>query len=240
MTQTETSEPMNFVEVYDDVLSESLCAQLRDLFNTPGLAQPGVTGAGVELDKKISQDIMLNQHPQLSGLLDQVIAATRERLVHYFDKYHFALIAPLALKVRDDSGAVVNLTHDNFAQLGRDKTEQFMQLLYRLGGIQAQKYEQGVGNYQYWHCEVFPQPHSHEALHRSLLFMFYLNDVEQGGETEFYYQNLRIQPKRGRMVVAPAYFTHTHRGLIPQSGDKYILTSWVLLNRGQDLFRAST
>lgn len=240
MTQADVSEPMNFVEVYDDVLSESLCTQLRDLFDTPGLAQPGVTGAGVELDKKISQDIMLNQHPQLAGLLNQVVDATRETLAKYFAKYHFALIAPLSLKVRGHDGAAVNLTHDNYAEYGRGKESQFMQVLYRLGNIQAQKYEQGVGNYQYWHCEVFPQQHGYEALHRSLLFMFYLNDVEQGGETEFYYQNLRIQPKRGRMVVAPAYFTHTHRGLIPQSGDKYILTSWVLLNRGQDLFKAGT
>jgi hypothetical protein len=111
-----------------------------------------------------------------------------------------------------------------------------MKVLYRLGPIQAQKYQAGVGNYNYWHCEVYPQAPHNEALHRTLLFMFYLNDVEEGGQTEFYYQNKAISPKTGRMVIAPAYFTHTHRGCVPVSNDKYILTSWILLNRAEQLY----
>jgi hypothetical protein len=93
-----------------------------------------------------------------------------------------------------------------------------------------------IGNYGYWHSEVYPQLSHNEALHRTLLFMFYLNDVSEGGQTEFYYQNKSIRPKAGRMVIAPAYFTHTHRGCVPLSGDKYILTSWVLFNRAEQLY----
>ena len=227
---------MNFIEVYDQALSADLCARLRKMFDS-GVAKPGATGHGVERDKKISEDIVLNQHSEFAGLLEEVTAATAKHLTRYFEKYHFALIAPLALKVQGGNGQPVALTHDNFDQYGRGKEADFMRLLYRLGPIQAQKYEQGIGNYNYWHCEVYPQKGSVEALHRSLLFMFYLNDVDDGGETEFYYQNERIKPREGRMVVAPAYFTHTHRGLVPVSSDKYILTSWVLLNQGQHLFR---
>jgi hypothetical protein len=65
--------------------------------------------------------------------------------------------------------------------------------------------------------------------------MFYLNDVEDGGETELY-QNTMVKPKAGRMVIAPAYFTHTHRGNIPVSNDKYILTSWVLFNSAERIY----
>lgn len=226
---------MNFIEVYDNALSADLCSRLRKMFDS-GVAKPGVTGHGVEPDKKISEDIVLNQHPQFAELLEEVTAVTAQHLVRYFEKYHFALIAPLALTVRGADGQPVALTHDNYAEYGRGKESGFMRFLYRLGPIQAQKYQQGVGNYNYWHCEVFPQKHSFEALHRTLLFMFYLNDVEEGGETKFYYQNQRIKPRSGSMVVAPAYFTHTHRGLVPHSSDKYILTSWVLLNQGQQLF----
>lgn len=226
----------DFIEVYDNALSADLCARLRDMFNHDGLAKPGVTGHGVDTSKKISRDIMLNHHPQLAGLLEEVTEATRDHLVKYFAKYHFVLIAPLALKVRGSDGQPVDLTHENYAQYGRGKEESFMRALYRLGQIQAQHYAKGVGNYNYWHCEVFPQKVGTEALHRSLLFMFYLNDVDEGGETDFYYQNKRVQPREGRMVVAPAYFTHTHRGRTPQSNDKYILTSWVLLNQAQQLF----
>ena len=66
--------------------------------------------------------------------------------------------------------------------------------------------------------------------------MFYLNDVAEGGETEFYYQDVKIKPKAGTMVIAPAYFTHTHRGNVPKSNDKYILTSWVLFNRTEQIY----
>jgi hypothetical protein len=111
-----------------------------------------------------------------------------------------------------------------------------MQSLYRLGALQAQKYDKGVGNYAYWHCEVFPQAPHNEALHRTLLYMYYLNDVAEGGETDFFYQQRSIQPRAGRMVIAPAYFTHTHRGRVPVSNDKYILTSWVLLQRAETLY----
>jgi len=73
----------------------------------------------------------------------------------------------------------------------------------------------------------------------TLLFMFYLNDVAEGGETEFYYQQRALKPKAGTMVIAPAYFTHTHRGCIPVSNDKYILTSWILIQRAETLYGPS-
>jgi hypothetical protein len=111
-----------------------------------------------------------------------------------------------------------------------------LQRLFRIGQINAQKYEQSAGGYPYVHSEVYPEGGDNDALHRVLLFMFYLNDVEVGGETEFYYQQSRIAPKAGRMVIAPAYFTHSHCGHVPQSGDKYILTSWVLFNRSEQIF----
>ena len=66
--------------------------------------------------------------------------------------------------------------------------------------------------------------------------MVYLNDVDDGGETEFYYQQRALKPKAGQLVIAPAYFTHTHRGLVPRSNDKYILTSWILHQSGEQLF----
>lgn len=55
----------------------------------------------------------------------------------------------------------------------------------------------------------------------------YLNDVKDGGETEFIYQNMRIKPKRGNFIMFPAGHTHVHRGNPPLSNTKYITTSWI-------------
>ena len=57
--------------------------------------------------------------------------------------------------------------------------------------------------------------------------MFYLNDVKEGGETEFYHQKIKIKPKAGTLVLFPAGFTHTHKGNMPISNDKYIITTWL-------------
>jgi len=228
----------DFIEVYDDALPKSFCDAFIETFEQSPHKQPGRTGGGIDPTKKISEDLYLNQHLEYQSQLAQIQEATRRCAIDYFKKYRFALLAPVAFKVKHpQTGAPVNLTHDNFDELATGQEETFMRMLYRLGSIQAQKYPQGKGNYNYWHCEVYPEKGKTEALHRSLLFMYYLNDVEDGGSTDFYYQNRSIQPKQGRMVIAPGYFTHTHRGCTPVSNDKYILTSWILLNSGEQLYK---
>lgn len=227
----------DFIAVIDDALPGPLCDALIAAFDASPHRVPGRAGGGVDIDKKHSTDLHLDSHTDYQPLVQQVAAITAAQVAAYFQQHHFALIAPLALRVVDPaSGQPVALTHDNFAALGAPQVPELMQALYRLGPMQAQKYAAGQGHYGYWHCEVFPQAPHNEALHRSLLFMFYLNDVAVGGQTEFFYQGRAIEPRRGRMVIAPAYFTHTHRGCVPVSNDKYILTSWVLLQRAERLF----
>tara|TARA_R110000796_G_scaffold22204_1_gene64573 strand:- start:1114 stop:1689 length:576 start_codon:yes stop_codon:yes gene_type:complete len=81
---------------------------------------------------------------------------------------------------------------------------------------------QKSGGYHVWHHE---QAHI-DVTTRVLTWSIYLNDVEDGGETEFLYQSQRIKPKKGKILIFPAAFTHTHRGNPPLTGDKYILTGW--------------
>ena len=61
---------------------------------------------------------------------------------------------------------------------------------------------------------------------KTLAWMIYLNDVDEGGETEFLYQRLRFKPKKNCAIIWPGSFTHLHRGNPPISGNKYILTGW--------------
>ncbi len=78
------------------------------------------------------------------------------------------------------------------------------------------------GGYHVWHHERG----NVENQHRFLAIILYLNDVDEGGETEFHYIPRRIQAKTGRILICPADFTHTHRGNPPLSNDKYIITTW--------------
>jgi len=63
--------------------------------------------------------------------------------------------------------------------------------------------------------------------------LYYLNDVEEGGETEFHYQDMKVKPKKGSLIIFPAGFTHTHKGNIPLSDEKYVVTSWLMYNKAE-------
>ena len=80
--------------------------------------------------------------------------------------------------------------------------------------------------YHIWHIE-HQKGYENEA--RAFVFSIYLNDVEEGGETEFLHFSKRVKPKTGRIVIWPAAFPYVHRGNPPLSGEKYILTSWMML-----------
>ena len=74
-----------------------------------------------------------------------------------------------------------------------------------------------------WHCErTFYASHQ-----RALVFMTYLNDVTDGGETEFYWQKVKTKPIKGKTVIWPTDFTHLHRGIPSPTQHKYIATGWM-------------
>ena len=66
---------------------------------------------------------------------------------------------------------------------------------------------------------------------RTLAWLVYLNDVEEGGETEWLYQQRKIKPTKGTVCIWPGSFTHLHRGNPPMS-EKYIATGWYQGNIG--------
>jgi len=81
--------------------------------------------------------------------------------------------------------------------------------------------------YHVWHVE---KASKYEYCKRAMAFTIYLNDVEEGGETEFLYQSIRVKPKKGRIVIWPSGFPFIHRGNPPISGEKYLITSWMLFS----------
>ena len=62
---------------------------------------------------------------------------------------------------------------------------------------------------------------------RLLGFLWYLNDVATGGETDFAVLGKRIPPRTGRLVLLPPMWMYSHSGLTPVSNPKYIVTSYL-------------
>ncbi|WP_372361133.1 2OG-Fe(II) oxygenase [Xanthomonas sp. NCPPB 1325] len=62
---------------------------------------------------------------------------------------------------------------------------------------------------------------------RYLVFLWYLNDVSEGGETWFPGLNYGVEPRAGRLLMFPPYWMYAHQGRPPLSGDKYILSTYL-------------
>ena len=69
--------------------------------------------------------------------------------------------------------------------------------------------------------------------HRKFTTLMYLNDVEEGGETEFPKLNLKVSPKKGRMVYFENYtkdgkinWDSSHRSLPVTKGEKWAFNLW--------------
>jgi len=83
-----------------------------------------------------------------------------------------------------------------------------------------QYYKPG-GGYKIWHNERGGL----NVSHRHLVFMTYLNDVPDGG-TEFLYQKIKTEAKKGLTLIWPTDWTHQHKGIINAKKEKYIITGW--------------
>lgn len=79
------------------------------------------------------------------------------------------------------------------------------------------------GGYHVWHDE---NTDGGAQSSRKMVWMVYLNDDFEGGETEFLYYKRRIQPKTGTLLIWPAGLTHAHRGGLVLTNCKYVVTGW--------------
>jgi hypothetical protein len=99
--------------------------------------------------------------------------------------------------------------------------------------FQIQKYLKGIGHFIGWHLDAGEYDFPFRI--REYVYTLYLNDVEDGGETEFlYYPKCNVKPKKGSLLWFPVHFPYVHRGNIPLSGDKYIMTGWVCRAKPED------
>lgn len=219
----------DFIYTAENALPAAFCDKLVARFEAHPGRGAGATSGGVSTAKKSSVDLTLESHADLADIRQELLGHVIEHLTDYFLLYPF--FGSVTPTVRDQAGQLVDITMDNCGLVNRGMMKMFIAKMFRCGVINIQKYHAGVDGYPHWHAETCAEP-SFEALHRVVFWLYYLNDVERGGETEFYFQKLKMQPRKGTVVIAPAGFTHTHRGNIPLSGDKYITTSWLLFSRG--------
>jgi len=227
----------DFIEVYDDALDADTCARVIQRFEASGKAARGQVGSGVDVALKNSWDIRITDYAEWGDVVSRFNHVVMTGFKRYLRKYPHAALAPLYMKVPDPvTGEFKIVDAEVVATLDDQTLTAIVARVFRPGTINVQKYVADQGGYPYWHCELYPKMDNGETLHRVVLWTIYLNDRFSEGETEFLYQQRRIPPRTGSLLIAPTAFTHTHRGNMPKGADKYIATSWVLFNRAETLF----
>lgn len=89
-------------------------------------------------------------------------------------------------------------------------------LNYKDSGFQIQKTT--PGGYYKWHHDQIDD--------RRYTYIFYLNDVNHKGETQFA-NGLKIKPEEGKGLIFPASWEYVHRGIAPKDEIKYLVTGWI-------------
>ena len=65
-----------------------------------------------------------------------------------------------------------------------------------------------------------------QGRYRIITFLWYLNTIKEGGETEFIDRGV-VEPEAGKLILFPACWTFPHIGHPPKTENKYIATGWV-------------
>ena len=229
----------DFIEVFDGMLDAATCEALVNRFKASDTVSRGKTGNGVETAIKNSWDIGISRRPEWADAEKLLNDAMMRGLIRYLRIYPYTILGPVWLKIKNpQTGETTMLDDASIAALPDQQLTALAMKAFRPGAVNLQRYLADEGGYPRWHCELYPgvDDATYEHLHRTLLWTIYLNDAFGEGETEFLHQGRKITPRTGSLVIAPAGFTHTHRGNMPRGGDKFIATSWVLFQRRETAF----
>ena len=171
-----------------------------------------MTSGGLKKSLKEGKDINLIEIKDDPILNDEILPAMRKNITECLLSYN-----------REHS---IVPNHEKLIDLDDDKLLQVMQHGVMVDGSSAlaHKWIKQEGFF-HWHIDIGPSP---LQTSRILVCMFYLNDVDEGGRTQFAYQNIESKPTKGSLVIFPADWMHLHKGEMPISNDKYICNFWVL------------
>ena len=191
----------NFVYVKDKAFTDEFCDQIIDhfnLFDEHKLTVEGQSGNGLDYNTKRTTDLDILQVPDLEQRYSKIVTSKFNTLL--MEEY----LTQLPYQEHFPGGYLF-----------------FDSTFYEC--LNVQKYEKEVGHYNAWHIETG----NFQMSRRMFAFILYLNDVEEGGETELLYSGLKVQPKKGRLLIFPSTFPYVHKGHMPISDNKYILTTWL-------------
>lgn len=193
----------DFIYLNKHSISKELCDEIINFYEEDKkFHYKGVTSSGLNINIKNTFDLQIN---------DDVLDDKWNRIRDFLFKELNININRYLKQLNDND----SYKDDNYKLLKNE---------YIIETFQMQKYVKCEGKFIYHH-----DFNVKNNTHRIITYLWYLNDVEQGGETEIL-GNIKVKPEAGKLLLFPASWTFPHSGKIPISNDKYIITGWVYKN----------
>ena len=185
-------------------LSKEICQHLIERYDAePSLKYEGVTAAGLDKTIKDTRDMMIPENDSWADI-NQLLSTELQKHM----KLYIASV---------EKGEHYKKEH-NYGKEYHHLDEQLLQV----NNFMLQRYEQNQGKYVYHHDGSNDSKQS-----RAVTYLWYLNDVVEGGETDFFGGSFQVKPEAGKLLLFPACWCYPHRGNMPLSSSKYIVTGWL-------------
>ncbi len=213
-TYTPKDTQNKYIWTKPNALSKTFCKRIVAKFKKDDDKYQGKMHLGVDKKIKTSMDLFISNKENYEEEDEVFFKSLSESL----DEYQEYL---------DDTIDLVN-----FERLGHSRCYILSSLTPETHDSGYQLQETKPGDYYDWHndgaIECFDESDTMPkiATFRKLTYIWYLNDVSEGGETEFY-DGTKIQPEAGKLLIFPATWSFYHRGCPPKKVNKYICTGWV-------------
>ena len=179
---------------------------------------------------KILDDVsqlMTNAMGVAQGAREEAETAVKSVIDRWLADHDFVTREEFDAYVKEKKYEIFNKYFENLYQCFTDYKEQydFLKTFVKkvhIGPFNIQRYFPG-GHFARLHAERTDMT----TIHRLFAWMTYLNDVEEGGTTDFDYYKVKIKPQTGKTLIWPAEWTHAHTGSVLKGGKKYIITGWL-------------
>ena len=194
----------DFIYEIKNSIPDELCDDIINMYELEENKYGGLVFSGLRKDIKDTTDLLMPKNEKKWEKVEKILYNT---LTIGFAEY---------MNHINKSEYISKNTRHNVLESDKSYINDFM----------IQKYEKCKGKYVY-HSD-FSADFEKKA-YRVITFIWYLNNVTEGGETEFW-GNYTIKPEKGKLVFFPASWCYPHRGKMPISDDKYIITNWFYID----------
>lgn len=195
----------SFIYIKPNSICDDLCDEIITKFESEPNKEDGYTIGGIQKDVKNTTDFIIPINCEKWYKIQKCLL---KELTKNIDQY------------------LDSLCHDEYKMSSQNSKTDFKPINKKniiFYNFMVQRYIKNEGKYIY-HSDFNINFDKKE--YRIITYLWYLNSVEEGGETVFW-NDYKIKPEKGKLLLFPADWTFPHCGKMPISSNKYIITGWI-------------